>query len=97
MSAAKLGSNGKSTEARKLRRKHTEAQGGDNRGRCVIEIRVRVSASRTSKGYSTDATFECTPALGDTGMGAEAVEDFCMAQLKRLMGLLEREFPKEVA
>lgn len=67
-----------------------------------MEIRVRTSASRTSKGYSVDATFERTGSISEDGAReeqsmVEEVEYFCLAQLKRLMGLLEENFPKEVA
>jgi len=66
-----------------------------------MEVRVRASASRTSKGYSVDSTFELGGPLG-VGVGlteakglGEGAQDFVLAQLKRLMGLLEAEFPQE--
>ena len=81
-----------------------------------MEVRVRVSATRTSKGYSVDATFEMTGptddkfAIDESGdihpipapispsddRVAEVTEDFCVVHLKRLMRLLEAEFPKEL-
>jgi len=66
-----------------------------------MEIRVRASAQRTSKGYSVDATFERTGSISEEIDAreewaiVEGIEDFCLAHLKRLMGLLESEFPKE--